>query len=77
MLQRIKCVCCILILLCIIGINLSHAKTDIDELMKSAVGVWLFDEGKGKVAEDISKEGNDGKVVKAEWVKGKFGKALE
>ena len=26
---------CILILLCIIGINLSHAKTDIDELMKS------------------------------------------
>ena len=29
-----------LILLCIVGINLSHAKIDIDELMKSAVGVW-------------------------------------
>ena len=40
MLQRIKCVCCMLILLCIVGINLSHAKVDIDELMKSAVGVW-------------------------------------
>jgi len=66
-----------LTLLCIIGINLSHAKTDIDELMKSAVGVWLFDDGAGKVAKDISKEGNDGKVVKAQWVKGKFGKALE
>ena len=77
MLQRIKCVCCILILLCIVGINLSHAKIDIDELMKSAVGVWLFDDGAGKVAKDISKEGNDGKVVKAKWVKGKFGKALE
>ena len=31
MLQRIKCVCCMLILLCIAGINLSHAKIDIDD----------------------------------------------
>merc|ERR1712093_785632 len=60
------------------SMNLSHAKTDIDELMKSAVGVWLFDEGKGKVAKDLSKEGNDGELVKnPTWVKGKFGQALE
>ena len=50
--------------------NLSHAKTDIDKLMESAVGVWLFDDGKGKVAKDISKEGNDGELVKnPKWVK--------
>ena len=59
-------------------VNTSYSKTDIDELMKSAVGVWLFDEGKGKVAKDLSKEGNDGELVKnPTWVKGKFGQALE
>ncbi len=35
-----------------------------------------FDEGQGKVAKDSSKFGFDG-VVKANWVNGRFGKALE
>ena len=59
-------------------INTSYAKTDINKLMESAVGVWLFDEGKGQIAKDLSKEGNDGELVKnPKWVKGKFGQALE
>ena len=51
---------------------------NIDEIMKTAAGIWLFDEGKGKKAEDISGNGNHGELVKnPAWVKGKFGKALE
>jgi hypothetical protein len=43
-----------------------------------AVGIWLFDEGKGEVAKDISKEGNDGKLIeKPKWVNGQYGGALE
>ena len=41
------------------------------------VGAWLFDEGKGNVAEDVSENGHDGKINGAEWVDGKFGKALK
>ena len=79
MLEKIKYAYLGLFLLLFAGMaNNSYSKTDIDELMKSAVGVWLFDEGKGKVAKDISKEGNDGELVKnPKWVKGKFGQALE
>ena len=51
---------------------------NIDEIMKTAAGVWLFDEGKGQKAEDISGNDNHGELVKnPAWVKGKFGKALE
>ena len=35
-----------------------------------------FDEGTGKVAEDVSGLGNNGKITDAEWTNGKFGKAL-
>ncbi len=42
------------------------------------VGMWLFDEGAGKVAKDSSDNGNDGELVNGpKWVAGKFGKALE
>ena len=57
----------------LIAVHISTAEIDFE----TAVGVWLFDEGKGAVAEDISGEGNDGEVVKSKWVDGKFGKALE
>ena len=41
------------------------------------VGLWLFDEGSGKTASDSSNYGNDGKLKGgAEWVDGKFKKAL-
>jgi hypothetical protein len=53
--------------------SLSYAK--IDE--GSIIGMWLFDEGKGDVAEDSSGNGNNGTLMNdPEWVKGKFGKAL-
>lgn len=41
------------------------------------VAYWPFDEGKGKDAKDASDNGNDGAINGAEWVDGKFGKALE
>ena len=57
----------------LIAVHISTAEIDFE----SAVGIWLFDEGKGGVAGDSSGEGNDGEVVKAPWVDGKFGKALD
>ncbi|MBI1925018.1 hypothetical protein HYR99_12320, partial [Candidatus Poribacteria bacterium] len=52
----------------------SDAKID----SKSVVGIWLFDKGGGKTAEDSSKNGNDGNMKGTlQWVDGKFGKALE
>ena len=42
------------------------------------IGMWLFDEGAGKVAEDLSPTGNNGVVADgAKWVEGKFGSAVE
>lgn len=40
-------------------------------------GLWLFDDGKGNIAKDSSKNGRDGEIKGAKWVKGKFGTALE
>ncbi len=45
---------------------------------ESMVAAWLFDEGTGKVAKDISGNGYDGELKENPlWVDGKFGKALE
>lgn len=41
------------------------------------VGAWLFDEGKGDIAEDSSGNKNEGTVNSAKYVPGKFGTALE
>ena len=42
------------------------------------VGIWLFDEGKGETAKDISKNGNHAKLIGAKWTPdGKHGKAVE
>ena len=42
------------------------------------VGVWLFDEGGGKIVKDTSDNGYDGEIVgKVKWSNGKFGSALE
>jgi len=52
----------------------SSAKID----SKSIVGMWLFDEGEGKVAKDSSANKNDGKPIgNPKWVEGRFGKALD
>jgi hypothetical protein len=54
--------------------GISNARIDLE----TAVGIWLFDEGKGKVAKDFSENGNDGELMNdTKWVDGKFGKALE
>ena len=47
------------------------------ELLDDAVGIWLFDEGKGGVAADTSGNKNDGAITGAKWAEGKFGGALE
>ena len=47
------------------------------ELLDDAVGIWLFDEGKGGTAADTSGNGNDGTITGAKWAEGKFGGALE
>lgn len=42
------------------------------------VGMWLFDEGSGDVAQDSSGNGNDGKLMNGpKWTSGKFGQGLE
>jgi len=51
----------------------SEAKMD----PKTIAGMWLFNEGKGKVAKDSSGNENNGTLVNdPKWVDGKFGKAL-
>jgi hypothetical protein len=44
---------------------------------KDTVALWLFDEGSGGVAKDSSGNGNDAKLVAAEWDKGMFGSAVK
>ena len=44
---------------------------------ESIVGIWLLDEGQGKEIKDTSINGNDGKIIGAEWTDGKIGKGLE
>ncbi|MDD9974861.1 MAG: LamG domain-containing protein [Candidatus Poribacteria bacterium] len=49
--------------------------TAVDE---NTVAVWLFEEGAGKIAEDASGNGHDGKFAGSpKWVKAKFGAGLE
>jgi hypothetical protein len=42
-----------------------------------AIGIWLFDDGKGETTADATKNGNDGKLMEGPtWVDGKFGGGL-
>ena len=43
----------------------------------AALGIWFFDEGNGDTAKDSSNTGNDGEIVDAQWVAGKYGEALK
>jgi len=55
-------------------IGQSSAKIDPETI----VGMWLFDEGAGNIAKDVSENGNDGELREGpRWSAGKFGKALE
>jgi len=42
----------------------------------NTVLLWRFDEGEGETAADASSNGLDGAISGAEWVEGRFGKAL-
>ena len=56
----------------VVGLSQSYAQED-----ESVVGLWLFDEGKGKVASDSSGNKNDGDILGGpKWVEGKFDMAL-
>lgn len=59
-----------------VGILVSPGYAEID--LETCVGMWLFDEGGGDIAEDSSGSNNDGTLVNdPKWVGGKFGSALE
>lgn len=70
---RLTLICLSIIVISLLLAGQSNAKID----PKSIVGIWLFDEGKGKITEDLSGNGNDGEIVEAKWVEGKGGKGLE
>ena len=43
----------------------------------TVVGIWLFDEGNGKIAEDLSGNGYDGELKEGtKWEDGQFGEAV-
>ena len=72
--KKLRFLCMIFVVVGMIFTSLSVAEIDPECIM----GMWLFDEGTGKVAEDSSEKGNDGEFFgKPGWVDGKFGKALE
>ena len=67
------------VLVCI-GILFVGAGFDVSAAIDpdTVVGLWLFDEGNGKVASDASGNGLDGEFEgKPKWVQGKFGEGLE
>ena len=71
--KRLTVICISCIIVSLIFVGMSNARID----PETCIGMWLFDEGKGDVAEDSSRNGNDGTLENGpKWVDGKFGKAL-
>ena len=63
-----------LIAICFCLTSAIYADVDFDD----CVGMWLFDEGSGKVAKDQTDNKNDGTLQGgAKWTKGKFGSAVK
>jgi hypothetical protein len=51
-------------------ISISHAEID----PETAVGIWLFDENQGNIAQDSSGKGNNGEIGKGlKWADGQYG----
>ena len=66
------CLCLFVVSLVLVG----QSSAEIDK--SSIIGIWLFDEDDGDIANDLSGNGNDGTLVKnPKWVEGMFGSALE
>ena len=63
-----------IIFISLILTNVSYAKIDVEDI----IGMWLFDEGKGDVAQDTSGNDYNGELInEPEWVEGNFGQALK
>ncbi len=74
--MKFKCLFTIMFALFFVGTlaSLSYAEIDPDSIL----GIWLFDEGGGDVAEDSSENGFDGTIAGgAEFEDGKFGEAIK
>ena len=69
---RLTIICISFIVVSLMFVGQGYAGIDPD----TAVGIWLFDESSGDVANDSSGNGNDGTINGATRVDGKFGKAL-
>jgi hypothetical protein len=63
----IAIICCVAVSLFLTA-SLSYAEL---------IGAWAFDEGKGEVVKDATKNGNDGTATEPQWVKGIRGNALQ
>jgi len=75
---RLTIICISFIIVGLMFAGQSYAKVD----PKTVVGIWLFDEGGGDIAQDSSINGNDGTLLPANngprWTNdSKFGSALE
>ena len=65
---------CISFIFSLVSIFISYAQID----QEAVVGAWLFDEGDGEVARDLTGKSGDGKLIKGpKWGDGKTGKAIE
>jgi hypothetical protein len=74
--MKAKCLLIGAAVLFIVGLLTASSYAKIDP--KTCVGMWLFDKGSGKIAEDLSNNKNDGTFFgDPEWKKGKFDGALE
>jgi hypothetical protein len=65
--------CASVLVIFLLSVSVTYAKVDPQKI----VGIWLLDEGSGTTIKDSSGNKNDGKIVGAVRVKGKFGSALE
>lgn len=67
----------VILILIVISLMLTSQSVAIID-PKSAIGIWLLDEGKGQIAKDASGNGNDGNFFGAvQWDKGQFGTAVK
>lgn len=63
-----------IIFISLILTSISYAKIDVEDI----IGMWLFDEGNGDIAQDTSGNDYNGELInEPEWVEGKFGQALK
>jgi hypothetical protein len=77
--MKVRTVKLITVFICLVTINLilvSQISAKVD--LKSAAGIWVFNENKGEVAKDLTANANNGTLKGSpKWTDGKFDKGLE